>query len=113
MLTILGGIPGVGKSRFVQTYAEALGLQYGEELVWIPISPSYQEPHDLLGYLHPNGTFIESETKLVRTLMKAKENPNQLYIIVFDEMNMSHIEHWFTRFYLFLNLKQKSYFKLV
>ena len=43
MLTILGGIPGVGKSRFVQTYAEALGLQYGEELVWIPISPSYQE----------------------------------------------------------------------
>ena len=32
MLTILGGIPGVGKSRFVQTYAEALGLQYGEEL---------------------------------------------------------------------------------
>ena len=37
-----------------------------------PISPSYQEPHDLLGYLHPNGTFIESETKLVRALMKAK-----------------------------------------
>ena len=30
MLTILGGIPGVGKSRFVQTYAEALGLQYGK-----------------------------------------------------------------------------------
>lgn len=32
MLTILGGIPGVGKSRFVQTYAEALGLQYGERV---------------------------------------------------------------------------------
>ncbi|WP_142306822.1 AAA family ATPase [Bacillus thuringiensis] len=108
MLTILGGIPGVGKSRFVQTYAEALGLQYGEELVWIPISPSYQEPHDLLGYLHPNGTFIESETKLVRTLMKAKENPNQLYIIVFDEMNMSHIEHWFTPFLSVLQLETKN-----
>lgn len=108
MLTILGGIPGVGKSRFVQTYAEALGLQYGEELVWIPISPSYQEPHDLLGYLHPNGTFIESETKLVRTLIKAKENPNQLYIIVFDEMNMSHIEHWFTPFLSVLQLETKN-----
>ena len=108
MLTILGGIPGVGKSRFVQTYAEALGLQYGEELVWIPISPSYQEPHDLLGYLHPNGTFIESEAKLVRTLMKAKENPNQLYIIVFDEMNMSHIEHWFTPFLSVLELETKN-----
>ncbi|MDH4422447.1 MULTISPECIES: AAA family ATPase [Bacillus] len=108
MLTILGGIPGVGKSRFVQAYAEALGLHYGEELVWIPISPSYQEPHDLLGYLHPNGTFIESETKLVRALMKAKENQNQLYIIVFDEMNMSHIEHWFTPFLSVLQLEQKN-----
>ncbi|HDR6317012.1 AAA family ATPase [Bacillus cereus] len=108
MLTILGGIPGAGKSRFVQAYAEALGLQYGEELVWIPISPSYQEPHDLLGYLHPNGTFIESETKLVRALMKAKENQNQLYIIVFDEMNMSHIEHWFTPFLSVLQLEKQN-----
>ena len=36
MLTIVGGIPGVGKSRFVQAYAESLGLRYGEELIWIP-----------------------------------------------------------------------------
>ncbi|AWC28586.1 AAA family ATPase [Bacillus cytotoxicus] len=108
MLTILGGIPGIGKSRFVQAYAEALGLQYGEELIWIPISPTYQEPHDLLGYLHPNGAFIESETQLVRTLLKAKENPNQLYMIVFDEMNMSHIEHWFTPFLSILQLEKKN-----
>ncbi|MDM5188518.1 AAA family ATPase [Bacillus sp. DX4.1] len=107
MLTIIGGIPGIGKSRFVQAYAEALGLTFGEELVWIPISPSYQEPHDILGYLHPNGTYIESETKLIRTLLKAKENPNQLYMIVFDEMNMSHIEHWFTPFLSILQLEKK------
>src|SRR6185312_1551122 len=65
-------------------------------------------PHDILGYLHPNGNFIESETKLVRTLLKAKENPNQLYIIVFDEMNMSHIEHWFTPFLSVLQLEKKN-----
>ncbi|HEK9099592.1 AAA family ATPase [Bacillus pfraonensis] len=108
LLTILAGIPGIGKSSFVQAYAEALGLTYGEELLWIPISPSYQEPHDILGYLHPNGTYIESETKLVRTLLKAYENPNQLYMIVFDEMNMSHIEHWFTPFLSILQLEKKN-----
>ncbi|PFW65105.1 AAA family ATPase, partial [Bacillus pseudomycoides] len=108
MLTILAGIPGIGKSRFVQVYAEALGLTYGEELLWIPISPSYQEPHDIIGYLHPNGTYIESETKLIRTLLKAYENPNQLYMIVFDEMNMSHIEHWFTPFLSILQLEKKN-----
>ena len=108
MLTILG-IPGAGKSRFVQAYAEALDYNTGR-IGLIPISPSYQEPHDLLGYLHPNGTFIESETKLVRALMKAKENQNQLYIIVFDEMNMSHIEHWFTPFLSVLQLENKIVF---
>ncbi len=107
-LTILAGIPGIGKSRFVQAYAEALGLTYGKELLWIPISPSYQEPHDILGYLHPNGTYIESETRLIRTLLKAYEDPDQLYMIVFDEMNMSHIEHWFTPFLSILQLEKKN-----
>ena len=30
MLTILGGIPGAGKSRFVQAYAEALDYNTGK-----------------------------------------------------------------------------------
>lgn len=108
MLTIVGGIPGIGKSKFVQSYGKALGLTFGKELVWIPISPSYQEPHDVLGYLHPSGTYMESETNLTRTLLAAAENPNQLYMIVFDEMNMSHIEHWFTPFLSLLQLDRKE-----
>ncbi|CAM4230817.1 hypothetical protein BAMA_06120 [Bacillus manliponensis] len=108
MLTIVGGIPGIGKSKFVQTYGEALGLTFGKELIWIPVSPSYQEPHDVLGYLHPSGAYMESETSLARTLLAAAENPNQLYMIVFDEMNMSHIEHWFTPFLSLLQLDRKQ-----
>ncbi|MGG0276539.1 AAA family ATPase [Bacillus rhizoplanae] len=108
LLTIVGGMPGIGKSQFVQTYAEALGLTFGKNFIWIPVSPSYQEPHDVLGYLHSNGTYMESETKLVRTLLDAVENPNQLYMIVFDEMNMSYIEHWFTPFLSLLQLDRKN-----
>ncbi|MGF9965927.1 AAA family ATPase [Bacillus rhizoplanae] len=108
LLTIVGGMPGIGKSQFVQTYAEALGLTFGKNFIWIPVSPSYQEPHDVLGYLHSNGTYMESETKLVRTLLDAAENPNQLYMIVFDEMNMSYIEHWFTPFLSLLQLDRKN-----
>ncbi len=63
MLTILGGILGVREITFCANLCRSIRVKYGEELVWIPISPSYQEPHDLLGYLHPNGTFIESEAK--------------------------------------------------
>ena len=81
MLTILGGIPGAENPVLCKLMQKHLITVWGR-IGLIPISPSYQEPHDLLGYLHPNGTFIESETKLVRALMKAKENQNQLYIIV-------------------------------
>ena len=77
-------------------------------MVWIPISPSYQEPHDLLGYLHPNGTFIESETKLIRALMKAKRKSKSAVYNRFDEMNMSHIEHWFTPFLSVLQLEKQN-----
>ncbi|MEH6892092.1 hypothetical protein V7024_20940 [Bacillus sp. JJ864] len=108
LLTIVGGMPGIGKSQFVQAYAEALGLAFGKEFIWVPVSPSYQEPHDVLGYLHSNGTYMESETKLVRTLVEAAENPNQLYIIAFDEMNLSYIEHWFTPFLSLLQLERKN-----
>ncbi|ENQ3077174.1 hypothetical protein ACEOWG_000321 [Bacillus cereus] len=108
LLTIVGGMPGIGKSQFVQAYAEALGLAFGKEFIWVPVSPSYQEPHDVLGYLHSNGTYMESETKLVRTLLEAYENPNQLYIIAFDEMNLSYIEHWFTPFLSLLQLERKN-----
>ncbi|MFX3630020.1 MAG: AAA family ATPase [Ectobacillus sp.] len=105
-ITIVGGMPGIGKSQFVQAYAEALGLNYGNELLWISVSPSFQEPQDLLGYLHPNGTYMESETGFVRFLIHASNHPDQLHMVVFDEMNVSYIEHWFTSFLSLLELEE-------
>jgi MoxR-like ATPase len=107
-ITIVAGMSGIGKSQIVKLYAEALGLQYGKELLWIPVSSSFQEPQDLLGYLHPNGTYMESDTGLVSKLLEAQKNPERLYMIVFDEMNMSHIEHWFTPFLSLLELQEEE-----
>lgn len=107
-ITIVAGMSGIGKSQVVKLYAEALGLQYGKELLWIPVSSSFQEPQDLLGYLHPNGRYMESDTGLVSTLLEAQKNPEKLYMVVFDEMNMSHIEHWFTPFLSLLELHEEE-----
>ncbi|MFD3450050.1 AAA family ATPase [Microbacteriaceae bacterium 4G12] len=108
LITIVGGMSGIGKSQFVRLYGEALGLQFGKELLWIPILPSYQEPQDLLGYYHPNGTYVESETGLVRLLRDAEANPDQLFMVVFDEMNIAPIEHWFTAFLSLLELEAEK-----
>ncbi|GGE59659.1 McrB family protein [Priestia taiwanensis] len=108
-ITILAGMSGIGKSRFVSMYGEALGLTYGKELVMIPITPSYQEPNDLLGYLHPTtGVYHESETGLTRLLLEAERNPDTLYMIIFDEMNLSQIEYWFSPFISLLEMSEEN-----
>ncbi|MBC9786538.1 AAA family ATPase [Heliobacterium chlorum] len=98
-LTILGGMSGTGKTRLAIEYAKTLGLKSGKDLLIIPISPSYTEPADVLGYLNPQtGYFVESETGLVRFLYNASQNQNKVYMVIFDEMNLSQVEHWFSPF---------------
>src|SRR5699024_654267 len=104
-ITVLGGMSGTGKSQLAKAYADALELPE-ENLAFIPISPSYQEPDDVLGYLNPQtGVYYESETGLVDLLLRAEQDPNNLYMVVFDEMNLSQVEHWFSDFLSLLELK--------
>lgn len=106
LLTIIGGMSGTGKTQLAQLYGETLGLKFGKELLVIPVSPSYHEPNDVLGYLNPtSGIYHESETGLVRLLLEAEKNPEKLYMVIFDEMNLSQIEHWFSPFISLLELE--------
>lgn len=111
-ITVLGGMSGTGKSQLARAYADALELPE-ENLAFIPISPSYQEPDDVLGYLNPQtGVYYESETGLVNLLLKAEQDPNNLYMVVFDEMNLSQVEHWFSPFLSLLELKDNRTLRL-
>lgn len=108
-LTILGGMSGTGKTQLALAYAEALGLKRGKDLLFIPISPSYTEPSDLLGYLNPlTGAYIESESGLARFLYKASQEPKRLHMVIFDEMNLSQVEYWFSPFISLLELNFKD-----
>ena len=99
-LVILAGMSGTGKSRLAMNYAKMLGLSEDNgTLLFMPISPSYTEPSDVLGYLNSmNGLYVPSETGLVQFLKKASENPDQMNMVIFDEMNLSQVEHWFSPF---------------
>lgn len=75
-------------------------------VLFVPISPSYLEPEDVLGYIKPlqnndkgyNSEFIESQTRLVSFLIDAQEHKDKIHLVIFDEMNLSQIEHWFAPF---------------
>ena len=99
-LTILAGMSGTGKSRLALNYAKMLNLsEDNKDLLFMPISPSYTEPSDVLGYLNSmNGLYVPSETGLIQFLIHAKDNPDRMHMVIFDEMNLSQVEYWFSPF---------------
>ncbi len=107
LLTIIGGMSGIGKSQMARLYGETLGLKLGETMLMVPISPAYHEPFDILGYLNgATGHYQESETGLVSLLLRAQRHPQQLHMVIFDEMNLSQVEHWFSPFISLLELER-------
>ncbi|QST02095.1 AAA family ATPase (plasmid) [Pontibacillus sp. ALD_SL1] len=103
--SILGGMSGTGKTELAMLYAEALGLVDGESLLFIPVKPSFTEPGDLLGFLNPQtGVYTESEIGLVSFLDEASKFPNKMHMVVFDEMNLGQVEHYFSDFISLLEL---------
>lgn len=104
-LVILAGPSGIGKTKLPMIYANTLGLDNVQNAVlFVPISPSYLEPEDVLGYIRPisegeyNAEYMESQTGLVSFLNDAAEHKDRIHLVVFDEMNLSQIEHWFAPF---------------
>lgn len=119
LLTIIGGMSGIGKSQLALVYADTLGMSYGREVLMLPISPAYTEPNDILGYLNPNtGIYNESETGLVRLLLEAekedaRKDDSKMFIVIFDEMNLAQVEHWFSPFISLLEVSDdKRYIQL-
>lgn len=99
-LTILAGMSGTGKTQLAYSYARMLSLsEVSNTLLFVPISPSYSEPSDILGYINAmNHTYVPSETGLVKFLNHAANHENQMHFVIFDEMNLSQVEHWFSSF---------------
>ncbi|MGD6844686.1 McrB family protein [Bacillus infantis] len=97
--TILGGMSGTGKSELARLYADALGLKQGDNLLFIPVSPSFTEPSDVLGFLNQQtGIYMESDTGLVSFLLKANKEKDKMFMVIFDEMNLGQVEHYFSDF---------------
>lgn len=97
-LVILSGMSGTGKSRLVDTYARALNLKPEQTLI-IPVRPSWNDDSDLLGYVDLNKmVYRPSETGFIELLIEANANPDQLYLVCFDEMNLARVEHYFSQF---------------
>lgn len=98
-IVILSGMSGTGKSKLVKVYSEALGINDYKGLKFIPVSPSWTDDADLLGYVdYQNNLYREADTELVSFLKEASEHQDRKYIVCFDEMNLAKVEHYFSQF---------------
>jgi 5-methylcytosine-specific restriction endonuclease McrBC GTP-binding regulatory subunit McrB len=108
-LVILAGMSGTGKSRLVEVYARALGLSEDDQLRIIPVRPSWTDDADLIGYVDSiHNVYRPGDSGLIDILRNAahEQNRDKLYIVVFDEMNLARVEHYFSQFLSVLEMPQ-------
>jgi dynein-related subfamily AAA family protein len=92
-LHLLQGISGIGKTRLPEAFAQIIGA--GRQTV--AVAAEWRSPQDLLGYYNPfEHKFYETE--FTQSLYRARlplfrDKP---FIVVLDEMNLSHPEQYFS-----------------
>ena len=59
------------------------------------MQPSWSDNHDLLGYYNAlEDRYIS--TPFLESLVEANQHPDKLYLVVLDEMNLAHVEYYFS-----------------
>lgn len=107
-IVILAGMSGTGKSKLVQMYGKALGMD-DIQLNIIPVRPSWTDDADLIGYVDSiHMVYRPGDSGLINTLIeasKAENVHNRIYIVCFDEMNLARVEHYFSQFLSVLEME--------
>lgn len=86
---ILSGVSGTGKSRLPRLVAEAVGASHR----LIPVKPNWTDNSDLMGFYNVVARRFRSGP-LLEAVGEALDDPDRPCIVVLDEMNLAHVEHY-------------------
>lgn len=94
---VLTGLSGAGKTQLARGYA--LSMWQGEPvpgdgLLIVPVQPGWHDYSSLLGYVNPLESDSYVRTGVLDFLLQASSDPSKPYILVLDEMNLSHPEQY-------------------
>lgn len=95
-ITVLAGVSGTGKSELPKLYANFGGLNF----ISVPVQPNWDSQESMLGYYNSIDNRFEPED-LLRFLVQCVEsrgNGRELSMVLLDEMNLAHVEHYFADF---------------
>lgn len=95
-ITVLAGVSGTGKSELPKLYAAFGGMNF----INVPVQPSWDSQESMLGFFNSIDNRFEPEP-LLRFLVQCTENDEYspyMSIVLLDEMNLAHVEHYFADF---------------
>ena len=97
-LTVLAGVSGTGKSILPELYARFGGIMF----LNIPVQPNWDSPHDLFGFFNYGENCFNAKP-LVQAMNQMQRDPDDrlglndtLMLVLLDEMNLAHIELYFS-----------------
>lgn len=95
---ILAGLAGSGKSTLVRLFAEALGATgLNERFRRIAVRPDWIDQSEVLGYINPLTNRFHAGW-LAEITSKCLKNPDKMYVILLDEMNLAPVEHYLAEY---------------
>ena len=118
-LCVLAGLSGTGKSELARRYAEGMGMHF----LNLAVQPRWDDPQDMFGFFN----YLENQyraTELARALVQmdpfAGEEgrgwnlpegwdhslSNRMLVVLLDEMNLAHVEYYFSEFLSRLELRR-------
>ena len=101
---ILSGNSGTGKTRIATRFAKYLEKENDSGMsnhLLIPVGADWTDNTKVLGYYNPlfdNGAGKYEKTDVFKFIECANENPEIPFFLILDEMNLSHVERYFSDF---------------
>lgn len=96
IITVLAGVSGTGKSELPKLYARFGGLNF----ISVPVQPNWDSQESMLGYFNSIDNRFDTQP-LLRFLANCidEEKYNKyMSLVLLDEMNLAHVEHYFAEF---------------
>ena len=103
-LTVLAGVSGTGKSELPRLYSAFGGFNF----INVPVQPNWDSQESMLGFFNSIDNKFDAQPVL-RFLVECTEKyDNNMAVILLDEMNLAHVEHYFADFLSKLEMRRSA-----
>lgn len=93
-ITVLAGVSGTGKSELPRLYSAFGGINF----INVPVQPNWDSQESMLGFFNSIDNKFDAQPMLRFLYQCTNDFSSNMAIVLLDEMNLAHVEHYFADF---------------